>query len=100
MRRATLRVSSLRYSTSAASTTSAVGSGCEGDKPCKGNRYNNSWEFAAQTCNRAGFSIAAVVDGLGAEIFCTLHDGSLDSLAVLDPQPFLDSLATFGLTCP
>ena len=71
----------------------SVGSGCEGDKPCKGNRFNNSWEFAAQTCNRAGFSIAAVVDGLGAEIFCTLHDGSLDSLAFLDP------LALFGFTC-
>eukprot|EP01043_Picozoa_sp_COSAG02_P028439 COSAG02_NODE_1723_length_11188_cov_3.341510_2_plen_366_part_00 len=35
------------------------------------NRHNNSWEFAAQACNQAGYSIAAVVDGLGAEIFCS-----------------------------
>ena len=36
-----------------------------------GNRANNSWQFAAQTCNQAGFAVAAVVDGLGAEIFCS-----------------------------
>ena len=79
----------------------SVGSGCEGDKPCKGNRYNNSWEFAAQTCNRAGFSIAAVVDGLGAEIFCTLHDGSLDPLALVGAAgPFWIHWRPVGLTCP
>ena len=36
-----------------------------------GNRNNNSWEFAAQACNQAGYSIAAVVDGLGAQILCS-----------------------------
>eukprot|EP01052_Picozoa_sp_SAG31_P008454 SAG31_NODE_427_length_15813_cov_13.679649_16_plen_526_part_00 len=54
-----------------------TGSGPNFDGACgfvqvgQGNRINNSWEFAAQTCNQAGYSIAAVVDGLGAQILCS-----------------------------
>jgi hypothetical protein len=73
-----------------------TGSGPNFDGACgfshatpSGNRYNNSWQFAAQVCNQAGYSIAAVVDGLGAEIFCSNEPPTVgrDGCTVIEESP-------------